>query len=246
MRSIRTRKKCVGLADASKLLIGCISDITDLKDREASVRLLFEGNPIPMWVYEHASLKFLAVNNAAIRHYGYSREQFLSMTIPDVRPVDDREKIRTTIQVPGEEYQGGLIWRHVKRDGGKIEALEYGQALDYQGSSASLVAAIDVTEQRRAEAELSETRLFLNTLIEGVPAIIVVADAGDFRYVHINRAAETFFGLSRKEMIGKTTHDIFADRLPTSSSVTISFRCKAIRLPYSTNTKFQPRGMEFV
>ena len=65
-------------------------DITDLKNREASFRLLFEHNPLPMFLFARESLRFLAVNDAAIAHYGYSREQFLSMTILDIRQQSER------------------------------------------------------------------------------------------------------------------------------------------------------------
>ena len=60
-------------------VIGVRVDVTELKSREASFRLLFEHNPIPMWVLENDSMRFLAVNDAAIKHYGFSREQFLAM-----------------------------------------------------------------------------------------------------------------------------------------------------------------------
>src|SRR5205807_1502368 len=66
--------------------IGIRVDITDLKRREASFRLLFEHNPLPMWVYDRETLRFLAVNDAAVAHYGYDRQQFMSMSILDIRP----------------------------------------------------------------------------------------------------------------------------------------------------------------
>jgi PAS domain S-box-containing protein len=67
-------------------------DITDLKNREASFRLLFEHNPIPMFVWARQSQRILAVNDAAVAHYGYSREQFLSMSILDIRPKNERPR----------------------------------------------------------------------------------------------------------------------------------------------------------
>ncbi len=70
--------------------IGIRTDITDLKRREESFRLLFEENPIPMWVVDPHTHRFFAVNAATVAHYGYSREQFLSMSLLDVRPAEDR------------------------------------------------------------------------------------------------------------------------------------------------------------
>ena len=67
-------------------------DVTEARHREESFRLLFEGNPVPMWVIDRESLRFLAINEAAVAHYGYSREQFMAMTVPDLRPNEDRER----------------------------------------------------------------------------------------------------------------------------------------------------------
>ena len=72
-------------------VIGVRVDVTELKSREASFRLLFEHNPIPMWVLENESMRFLAVNDAAIKHYGFSREQFLAMDAYEIRPAEDRQ-----------------------------------------------------------------------------------------------------------------------------------------------------------
>ena len=82
--------------------IGVRIDITDLKRSEESFRLLLEKNPLPMWVYDHESLRFLAVNDAAIAHYGYSKDEFLAMTILDIRPAEDRQKMRELVGTGGE------------------------------------------------------------------------------------------------------------------------------------------------
>src|SRR5215216_5785801 len=93
----------------------------ELKQREASFRLLFEGNPIPMWVYDHASLRFIAVNDAAIEHYGYSRAQFLDMTLLDIRPAKDRDEVRRLAGTREGDYRSGRTWRHRKADGDEID-----------------------------------------------------------------------------------------------------------------------------
>ncbi|MBV9704319.1 MAG: PAS-domain containing protein, partial [Methylobacteriaceae bacterium] len=194
--------------------IGIRIDITDLKRREASFRLLFKHNPIPMWVHDIETLKFLDVNEAAVEHYGYSRDEFLAMSILDIRPPPERgEGCETGAVMSGS----GRTWRHRKRSGEVIEVALYSQTLPYEGRRASLVAAVDMTVRKRAEEELSRTRLFLDTVIEYVPAVIVVKDAREFRYLLINRAAEEFYGISRDEVIGKTVYDIYpketADRI---------------------------------
>ena len=189
--------------------IGVRIDITELKRREASFRLLFESNPIPMWVYEHGSLRFLAVNDAAIAHYGYSRDQFLAMTLLDIRPPQDKEKLRQDLKTLAHNLPQGRPRRHTKADGTQIDVAIYAQDLQYEGHDARLVAVIDITAQKRAENDLRDTREFLRTIIENVPAAIYVKELSEFRYVLVNRAGEQFFSLPREEIIGKTPHDFF-------------------------------------
>ncbi|MBV8747925.1 MAG: PAS-domain containing protein, partial [Xanthobacteraceae bacterium] len=183
-------------------------DITDLKNREASFRLLFEHNPVPMFVWARESQRFLAVNDAAIDHYGYSREQFLSMTILDIRPETERPTFLNALRRGSPVYPEGRVWRHRKADGSIIEVAIYSHRLTYDGQAAAMVAAIDVTERNRAEAQQRETQAFLDTIIENVPVSILVKSADDMRYVLVNRAAEEFLGVSRGVILGRTAQEV--------------------------------------
>ncbi len=189
--------------------IGVRIDITDLKRREASFRLLFDSNPIPMWVFEHGSLRYLAVNDAAVAHYGYSREQFLAMTLLDIRPQQDRERLKQALETPAGNVPQGRNRRHIKADGTQIDVAIYAQDLQYEGHNARLVAATDITAQKQAEDELRSTREFLRTIIENVPAAIYVKELSEFRYILVNRAGEQFFSRPREEIVGKTPYDFF-------------------------------------
>jgi diguanylate cyclase (GGDEF)-like protein/PAS domain S-box-containing protein len=136
--------------------IGVRIDVTDLKRSEESFRLLLERNPLPMWVYDQESLRFLAVNDAAIEHYGYSKDEFLGMTILDISSAEDREKMRLFAVTAREgTYEGGSAFRHHKADGTEIEVVIYTKNLPFEGRAASVVAAIDVTEQHQAERRLA-------------------------------------------------------------------------------------------
>jgi diguanylate cyclase (GGDEF)-like protein/PAS domain S-box-containing protein len=182
-------------------------DITELKQREASFRLLFENNPVPMWVYDPMSLRFLAVNNAAVEHYGYTSEQFLAMTILDIRPVDEQEALRRAVL--DEDYRSERTWRHIRADGTVIEVAIFARALPYDGRAAGICAVIDLTDRKRAEDEVRRTRTFLDTIIENIPATILVKDARELRYVFVNRAAEELLGIPRADLVGKNAYDIF-------------------------------------
>jgi diguanylate cyclase (GGDEF)-like protein/PAS domain S-box-containing protein len=193
--------------------IGVRIDITESKRREESLRLLFAGNPLPMWVFDRESLQFLDVNDAAIAHYGYSRDEFLAMTILDIRPPEDRDHVRQVAARDDGSYLNGVNWRHRKANGEPIEAAIYSRLIDHGGRPATLVAAVDVTQSKRAEAEVLRTREFLDTIIENVPAPIIVKDARDFRHILINRAAESFLGTPRADVIGKTAEDLCSEEI---------------------------------
>ena len=190
--------------------IGVRVDITELKHREASFRLLFERNPIPMWVIEHGSLRFLAANDAAVAHYGHSRDQFLAMTLLDIRQQKDKEELKQALKTPAGNIPQGRTRQHIKADGTQIDVAIYAQDLQYEGHNARLVAATDITAQKQAETELLRAREFLKTIIDNVPAAIVVKDLQEFRYVLINRGGEEFFGRTRDQVVGKTAYEIFS------------------------------------
>jgi PAS domain S-box-containing protein len=117
---------------------------------EERYRRLFEDNPIPMWVYDPATLRFLAVNEASVKHYGYSRDEFRSMTIADIRPEEDVPELMRSI---GHDERGES-WRHRTKDGTVIDVEVHSHALVFDGRPARLVIASDVTQRTRAEAEL--------------------------------------------------------------------------------------------
>jgi PAS domain S-box-containing protein len=188
--------------------IGVRIDITDLKQREASFRLLFEGHPLPMYVFDLDSLRFLAVNDAAVAHYGYTREQFLNLTILDIRPIEDRESFLARLRGV-DDFEAGEILRHQKADGTMFEAAVYSRMLIYEGRIARLASSIDITERRRAERERDRNREFLDLIIDSVPITILVKDANDRKYVLLNQAGEKLWGKQRGQVVGKTAYELF-------------------------------------
>jgi diguanylate cyclase (GGDEF)-like protein/PAS domain S-box-containing protein len=183
-------------------------DITERVKREASFRLLFENNPVPMWVFDQHSLDFIAVNQAAIDKYGYSREKFLSLKVSDVRPPEERERFKTRAANNA----------HLAADGRLIDVCIYSQAMNYEGCDARLVAIHDVTDQKHAAEQLAKTKKFLDAVIENVPVPIIVKDiprpgasAEAFTLSLINKAAEELYGISRAGCIGKTLSEVFPE-----------------------------------
>jgi PAS domain S-box-containing protein len=134
-----------------------------LRHSEEQYRLLFDTNPQPMWVYDGDTLRFLAVNDAAIGHYGYSREEFLSMTLRDIRPADelaayDEQVRRRRSQQDRKAFSLLRAWRHRRRDGGIIEVEVSVSPIRFEDRDAWLALAIDVTEKKRLEAQLLQAQ----------------------------------------------------------------------------------------
>jgi two-component system, cell cycle sensor histidine kinase and response regulator CckA len=144
-------------------VLGVATDITErkkteeaLRETEERYRLLFDSNPLPMWVYDRDTLQFLAVNKAAINHYGYSRDEFLFMTIKDIRSA---EEVQTLVDKISNEngFNSAGTWKHRKKDGSVIDVEIISHPLLFGGRNAKLVLANDVTERSHAENALRET-----------------------------------------------------------------------------------------
>ncbi len=191
-------------------------DVTEANAREESFRLLFKGNPVPMWVTDRESLRFIAVNEAAITLYGYTHEQFMAMTLADLRPPTDREGFAQHLRTLPDVQLTGNIGQHWKADGTPIDVAVFSRTLNYAGQQARLAVIHDITMVTLAENELRRTKKFLNTVIEHVPVSIVVKDvpeiepdASGCRFTLFNRAYEELTGDSRALLIGKTAHQVY-------------------------------------
>ena len=152
--------------------VGVVTDVTEryrwereMATREHRYRLMFEVMPMPAWVYDTDTYRFLAVNPAAIAYYGYSEEQFLSMTILDVRPPEDIERVKAQVKARRNGYEGQERdpgYRHRKADGTVIDVQVISHAFDFEGHSARIVLVNDITEQkhlRRRERDVEQQLL---------------------------------------------------------------------------------------
>jgi len=131
----------------------------DLRNSEKRYRLLFETNPQPMLVYDVYTLGILAVNEAAVTTYGYRREEFLSMTIKDIRPPEDVPALLHHLAKPGPDLDiVPGVWRHRKKDGTILYVEIISHKLTFGGRQAELVLTYDVSERKRLEDELLNAR----------------------------------------------------------------------------------------
>ena len=149
-----------GAAGSVVRVVGTCTDVDDqrraegaVRASEAQYRLLFEANPHPMWVLDPVTLRFLAVNDAAVARYGYTRDEFLGMTIADIRPPEDVAPARDAAR-RAAGWNSGRVWRHVWRDGTVRQVEVSAHDIAYSGRPARLVVALDITDRRRAEDAL--------------------------------------------------------------------------------------------
>lgn len=122
---------------------------TDLREIAARYHMLFESNPHPMWVFEQQSLRFLDVNRAALSRYGYSREEFLQMSLMDILVADEIPRLKVAIDGASKGFAFPSEWRHRLADGSQIDVETTSQALEYQGKNARLVLITDITERKQ-------------------------------------------------------------------------------------------------
>ena len=125
-----------------------------LRESEERYRMLFEHNPQPMWVYDKATLRFLAVNDSAVRLYGYSRDEFLAMTIEEIRPAEDVPAMRAAVNAPPTGVP--RHWRHRNSRGELIDVEVTTNEIVFGGRPARMVLAVDVTERLAAETAMRQ------------------------------------------------------------------------------------------
>ncbi len=158
--------KNISLPDQN-LMISTVVDVTErvmaeqeIKKSEELYRYLFHKNPQPMWIFELETLRFLEVNYAAVKQYGYSKKEFLRMKIIDIRPIYERLKLEAEIQkLNKNEDNSKNEWIHLKKNGDRITVNTYGTAIEYEGKSARLVLINDVTQKNRNQELLIEAAI---------------------------------------------------------------------------------------
>lgn len=133
-----------------------------LTESERRYRLLFNNNPLPMWVYDLETLAFLEVNEVAIEKYNFSRSEFLQQTIRDIRPVEDVPLLEKEVFERPRQLNVTGEWRHQRKDGTVFPVEIVSHAVTYYGRSARLIVAKDITNQNapnpNAPASSSGTR----------------------------------------------------------------------------------------
>lgn len=179
------------LADSLGTAIQRRRNAERLRASEAQYRLLFADNPQPMWVYDRETLGFLAVNAAAVEHYGYTESDFLSMTLRDICAQQDVAQLENYLRNQPETANNSGRWLHRKRDGSVIEVEITSEAINFSGRNARLVLASDVTQRMRAEREAARATRALEALSRSNDAMIRAENEGELLDLICRIAVET-------------------------------------------------------
>jgi hypothetical protein len=173
---------------------------------EAGYRLLFECSPVPTWVYDVQTLGILAVNEAGLAHYGYSREDFAGLTLPDLHPADEVAQLQGLPGLPLAQRSQPRLWQHRHRDGGLIEVEVTTDDFEFEGIHARMVRIRDLTGQHLRE-EREALVAVLNTTTD---AILSMNAEGQIKM--FNPGAERIFGYAQESLRGQNMDVLLPER----------------------------------
>ena len=196
----------------------------ELTQSVSRYRLLFDSNPCPMWVYDYDTLAIVEVNEHAMTQYGYSRDEFLRMSLPDLRSAEEADRLDQMMKSTDYDAESEHLARHKRKDGTHIDVEVRGRPLPLSGRRHRLVVATDVTDRlaadlsvREAEARARDTSQTLRSILDAAPQAIVVVDA-DLLVTAWNRAAEALFGWSVSEVLGNPVPCLLPEDRPDASA----------------------------
>lgn len=184
-----------------------------LEDSERRYRMLFENNPQPMWTFNIDALRFLDVNEAAILHYGYTRDEFLSMTLLELRPSeDDAVALLRDVRSNNEIRRNDGIWRHRRKDGSVIDVQITAVPIEVNGAPAKFVLATDITSRLKAETALRRSEERYRVIVETAPEAIVTIDENS-KVLFATQPLRQIFGYEPEEIIGEAVTMLMPEHL---------------------------------
>ena len=187
-----------------------------LQQSEERYKILFEGNPIPMWAFDMETYRIVMVNNAAINHYGYSMEEFFNMNIFDIHHPSEKDLLIPFLRDNSNQVHTAGEWKHVKKDGTFIDVEIASHVIPWENSSGRLVATYDITDRKKAEDHL---RLLESVITNANDSVLICKIDHDnienSTVIYVNDAFTKMTGYLPKEVIGKSS--LLLQGLPSES-----------------------------
>ncbi len=197
------------------IVVGIARDVTQrklaeerLRDSEERYRLLFERNPSPMFVYDEETYRFTAANESAVIHYGYSKEEFLGMTIMDIRPEEDLPALNHILVNQRQGMNKFGVWRHRKKNGELINVDITTHKISFNGKPSWIVLANDVTDKVKAERALRQNEEKYRLLFDNNPLPMFVYDQETYKFLDVNHSAIDRYGYTKEEFLEMSIMDI--------------------------------------
>ncbi|HJX89300.1 MAG TPA: PAS domain S-box protein [Pyrinomonadaceae bacterium] len=233
---------------------GVARDITDrknveeaLRDSETRYKLLFESTPQPIWVYNEETLAFLAVNEAATKTYGYTRDEFLSMTVDSIRAKEDIPALLIKNATGANELVLSSPWRHETRDGKVIYVELSSHPVVFDGKNSKLVIVNDVTErklldekQQRLHASLQQSAMEWRQTFNAIDFPVLIIDLHGV-VKRSNETAEQIAGLDSEMISGRTLGEI-GDHQPWKKAAELLEVVRRSHTPVSEEVKCDVTG----
>lgn len=189
-------------------------DITERKHGEEQLQRekekylgLFNLSPLPQWVFDAETLRFLDVNNAAVKHYGYSKEEFLNMVLKDIKPAQDVEGMKKILNhtISTGIFNQRMV-RHQKKTGELMHVCVEANPVTFEGRAAWLVLAIDYTEKLKSDRALATSEQRFKALVQDGSDLVAILDTnGNYKYV--SPTSKSILGVDPEDLVGKNAFD---------------------------------------
>jgi PAS domain S-box-containing protein len=208
------RSLFVDTDSGNNILLIILKDIQQEEDakynREESMggySILFNNNPNPMWIYQVPTLRILKVNEAAIQTYGYSEDEFLTMTIKDLRLTSDKENLESYLQRKDtgkifHHFTDGGKWKHIHKSGEIIYAEIEGDSISYKNQDCRIIVAINISQEVYYREQVKLREQFLNSLIDSQTNFLVRIDINGI-YTYVNKQFLNTLKYTADELLGK-------------------------------------------
>ncbi len=181
-----------------------------IKASEEKYRYMFANNPQPMFIYDLETLAFLEINNPALRTYGFTKKEFLSMNLKDIHPAEDIDALLKDVELARRADNLGSERRHLKKNGEIINVEIISSTVLFNNRKARHVMVTDISKRRKAEEALRNNETLLHTLVQTIPDLVWLKDR-DGVYLACNPVFERLYGAKEADIVGKTDYD-FVDK----------------------------------